>query len=553
MAPTKKSKTSVKKPAVKSPNLISKTTRRRAPKAKEADIDEYDGSKSCESPKDRQKKIARHDKSSNKNQTTQSDPTANSNEGSNSKDPDASTSECSFVFSLTKPPTSKKSKRQETRVSLKTASNEANSSTFEVTSEEPGTADSSTIQIDCDDCFNGSDLDELDKQKKSAPSKKRPRKPRTRNAEEEETMAKLVKKFCREPVTKKGQCLVDDCRSKPITWRPYNLKRHLKQMHSKDYKRLFAEEIDIDKATQIELFNVVQDAVALVTVDGLPLTVFHASGMRGFISPRLKFLQSNGYKISINRWNVLQEVEKVSNYIEGQIKKEMAGKMISVMYDVATKGTLSVLGVNATYIVDGNIVCRSLGIKQINVRHTAVNLADMLYDILAKYEVPLDNVFAAITDNARNVVNSAAVLDRVANSNVNPNEEGVDSTENEFDCVQEFDDDTIDEENESELRNIMENAHNSCRLVDDMCDHIITANDQIVLINHLNCGTHTVQLGVNDAFNDSNAQPTFNEAKEICIALRNQVVMIEFRKIVGKKILPPLDNATRWNSKYVMV
>lgn len=373
--------------------------------------------------------------------------------------------------------------------------------------------------------------------------KKAPRKPRKRPPKQQEVFEKLVLKFQRDASNNKGQCLIEDCRSAPMTWRPSNLKRHLKMMHESHYKNLFAEEVDAEKRMEIELFNVVQDAVEMVSINGLPFSTMNASGMRGFIDARLNTLKSSGYKLTLNRWNVVDEMNKVSKHIEDRLKAELKGKIIHLMLDIATNGTLSMLGVNASFSNEYEIKCPSLGIVKISERHNAVNLAELLYDeILSKYDVPLDYVFTMTTDNGKNVVNTATVLDMVANScdtHVNPL---YDETNQDVDA------------NEAELLNLLNNnGIDYTAILNDIVEDVVQANDKIVLINQINCSTHTLQLAINDCMKESNAVAVLDEAKEICISLRLQIVQIEFNKLEGNKILPPLENSTRWNSRYLMV
>lgn len=375
-------------------------------------------------------------------------------------------------------------------------------------------------------------------------------KPRKKNAEQQKTLDILVEKFQRDTIdSAKGKCLIEGCRSNALSWKPSNLKRHLLQMHQPVYKQLFVEEIDKEKAARIELLNTVLDAVTMVTIDGLPFAALNSAGVKGFVSARLNALGKLGYKISINRKNILFEIEKVSYAIENRISAEMAGKLVCVYFDICTKGTLSVLGVNATYDADDETVCRSLGIYQIDVRHNAVNLANMNFDILSKFNVQLLQVFAMVSDNARNAVNTAEVLDFVANSA----NECDDSKEDDIYYDGDVDDDIIGEENDVELRKIINNAHKFDQLLDDLGNEIRSTNNKIVLINHINCGTHTLQLAVNDAIRDSNIESIFAKAKDLCNDMRSQVVMIEYRKLNGHKKLPPMDNATRWNSRFIMV
>lgn len=111
----------------------------------------------------------------------------------------------------------------------------------------------------------------------------------------------------------------------------------------------------------------------------------------------------------------------------------------------------------------------------------------------------------------------------------------------------------LGEENEAEFQNIANNVHKFDQLLDDLNQEIIRSSDKIAIINHINCGTHTLQLAVNNAIKDSNIDIILNEAKEICNDMRSQVAMIEYRKLNGNKKLPPMENATRWNSRYIMV
>lgn len=101
-----------------------------------------------------------------------------------------------------------------------------------------------------------------------------------------------------------------------------------------------------------------------------------------------------------------------------------------------------------------------------------------------------------------------------------------------------------------ELRNVMTAQ---THLIEDMAERVAEQNTSIELINHINCSAHVLQLAVNDALAGSNSQNIIRAVHDMCVLMRTQIVMIEFRKLDSKTILPPLDNATRWNSKFMMV
>lgn len=387
------------------------------------------------------------------------------------------------------------------------------------------------------------------------PVPKKVRKPQKQKAESE-TLIKLKKRFSVDVKTGAVKCEVNNCRANPfITWRSNNLKRHLEICHTDEYAKDFSEEANDHKKAQVEAYKIVQDAVELVTVNGYPFALLSSTGMRGFIDSRIENLKQKGFRLpSINRTSILQEIEQTSESIVNQIKQELNGKIISLMFDIATKSTLSVLGLNATFMVNDAVLFRTLGVIQINVRHNAINIADLIYDILRKFDIKLNQVFSITTDNARNVTNVSKVLNSVV--------EGVESTcsndcdKDNYDFEQESDEDdeNIGAENETELQNVLDSAAFFENLLHGVALQFSTnSNNLIDIINQVNCGTHTLQLSINDGLKESDAISTIEEVKGMCVAMRTQVVMIEFRKLTDTKIIPPLSNDTRWNSAYLMV
>lgn len=99
----------------------------------------------------------------------------------------------------------------------------------------------------------------------------------------------------------------------------------------------------------------------------------------------------------------------------------------------------------------------------------------------------------------------------------------------------------------------MNNVAEHTKLVQEMASGIKSKNDSIVIINQVNCGTHVFQLAVNEALQKSNSAGIIHLVHDMCNLMRSQIVMIEIRKLGNRCILPPMDNATRWNSKYLMV
>lgn len=376
-----------------------------------------------------------------------------------------------------------------------------------------------------------------------------PRKRKLR-PEDQRTLEILAEKFRSDQCGAKV-CQVPNCKSKPLASdKPSNLKRHLAALHPVLYEDLFPHEVSNKKKAQLDAFNTVQDAIELVTVNGQPFSVLDCSGMKGFIKSRVAALRSEGQNALINRHKIVDEVAKESDLIREYISNEVKGKFISIMFDVCTISTLSMLGVEAVFMKEGEVICRSLGPMIIEERHTSVQLANMLYDIFKQYGISLTNVFSATTDTAKNATATSRVLNSVA---IEKDDGNFDDTI--FDMNPDDDDEYfgIDEQNEAELQKVIQNMAAHDQLVEEMTKHIASTNTSLTLINQVNCGTHVTQLSINGAIRESNSLDIIQKVHQMCVLIRTQVVMIELRKMNKQIILPPLDNDTRWNSKYLLV
>lgn len=386
---------------------------------------------------------------------------------------------------------------------------------------------------------------------KQVPNKQRAPRKRKLRPEDERTLKLLTEKFhC---VENGAKCQLPNCKSKPLkSLKTSNLKRHILQVHPKDFATIFPNEVSSKKRAELDAFNLVQDAIELVTVNGQQFSILSATGMKGFIRSRLDAIRAEGVSLkgSVDRFNIVKLVAEEAELIKKRISEEVKGKTVSIMFDVCTIATLSMLGVQAVYMKGEDVVCRSLGTIQIEERHTSVNLADMVFDILAEYNITLPKVISITSDTAKNAIATTEILNLVAESK---GESNIDSSF--FDIPSDEEDDGlefgVDVENEVELQKVIQVQ---TELVQDMSGKIASkSGDKIVLINQINCGTHVFQLAVNDAIAKSNSKGTIDSVHNMCVLMRNQIVMIEIRKLGSKVILPPMDNLTRWNSKFLMV
>lgn len=178
----------------------------------------------------------------------------------------------------------------------------------------------------------------------------------------------------------------------------------------------------------------------------------------------------------------------------------------------------------------------------------------MVHDILGEYGKSLSDVFSSTTDTENSAVATINVLDWIVDNNIKVTAD--DNDESFFDLGPDYDDELefgIDAENEIELQRVIENTNAQTQLVEEMTKTIVAKNTSIVNINQINCGTHVVQLCFNDALNVTDAKDVIGMVHHMCLLMRTQIVMIQIRKLDAKIILPPMDNSTGWNSKFLMV
>lgn len=357
----------------------------------------------------------------------------------------------------------------------------------------------------------------------------------------------------------KYHCRVADCKTKLTRDGIYYRKRHLLQKHESIYKDLFREEVDYKIQQYIDAFEVMQNAVELVTVNGYPFSLLNKPAFRKLIAPGLNRLAENGIIITVNRKEIGLQIKSTSLMIHKMIASELKNRMFSIMFDITTKSTLSVLGINASYMINDVVVCRSLGVIQLTERHFGTNIAPMIEQILESYGVHLKQLFASTTDNGSNMLKTTRILNHLVNGqSVSSDDENDNNNQSEMEIGDETNFEfipPIGDENiaDAEDDDITVHTQSFIEIVNNMTQDLTLRNNYLFLINLVNCCSHTLQLAVSEAIKQSSAWRVLNRTRAMCKSLRNQVVNIEFRKLSPKTALPPLDTVTRWNSEYIMV
>lgn len=389
------------------------------------------------------------------------------------------------------------------------------------------------------------------------PPPKKPKRIAKKITVEDEMFDALKKYFVREENGIK--CLIPDCTSTVSRYQLYYFKRHFHNKHASLLKELFPEELSIEKQHEIAALELVLNAVELVTVNGYPFSILDATALKSMLSQQIQQLEQNGYKVTINRHMISQKIDEIARAITNRIRDELKDKMLSIMFDICTKRTFSVLGVSATTMINNEVIARSLGMIQLKERHRGPYLANVTEDLLKQYDVKLKQIYSGTADQAKNMTNTVRNLNLLAyNEENHPENDLIGNELNDTDSEGDggiSDDDGIrmETENQMELMNELNNEERFVELVDSMTVDLSSRNNFLSPIQKNHCCAHTLQLAINDAMNRSDAKSMILEVREMMKLLRTTVVNVKFRKLAPNCILPRQYIDIRWNSDYQMV
>lgn len=306
-------------------------------------------------------------------------------------------------------------------------------------------------------------------------------------------------------------CLNDSCAGKRMSSHAGNLERHLKHMHSDAYrayldkKLLKKDNLDNDTikiCSTLSVSTIEKSIVELFTKNGRPLRMADDPAFKELSKPVFDAL-----KITLNEHNVMERIIKFSNNLKKEITEECRGRLLSLKIDGATRQNLSVLGVNVQYIKNKTVIIQTLAIKELKKSHTSEYIKAMIIEVLGEYEISLQQILTITTDNGSNMIKAVKDL----NENL--------KNENNF--------------NTGSTLELIENKFSSNT------------------ITNIRCGSHTLQLCVNDVLKHENVKEKIDTLRHIVKKLRTQTYINILKNSDLKR--PVIDCITRWNSTYDML
>jgi len=351
------------------------------------------------------------------------------------------------------------------------------------------------------------------------------------------------------------------CNTELKSSHPENLMRHLKRKHPQHF-----EEIDIKrkqkkaKTTDIqqsslhsfisvsvkETINIKTSAdtlinacVEMVTKNGRPLAAIEDSGFRKIIDPILNALKN---KTTINRHNIVDEINKKAKILIEDIKLMVKDTIISLKVDSASRLDRSILGLNAQFIHNAKIIVKTLAMIELKEKHTSDYIVQQILNTLDKYDISSNNIYSFTSDNGANMVKAGNVL---ANFQCTAN-----NLEPEVDDDYDNEDDLVDNYNENELLN-----NNNNYLTNELLDNIDIEIGHISdsgFVNSIRCAEHTLQLAIMDFLKIFESKRNIlKKSAAVVKKLRNPSILALIKKENLNK--PILHCVTRWDSTYKML
>lgn len=348
-----------------------------------------------------------------------------------------------------------------------------------------------------------------------------------------------------------------------------NLGSHIEHVHPEIYFTKIRPKKKVPLS--VKRLQILLNAVELVTVNGRPFSYLLDSGYKAGIVNKLQKLRDAGIGINFTNENlheVKEWLKKVAGKVRAKIRSEVTKKMVSVMVDIGTKNKRSVFGVTIQFIVGKKLVVRSLGLIELQERHTGKYLSKVLFDRLKEYGIEKRQVISITTDNGKNVVKMVRDFNEIdvncLNTEVRPNlwlasrslfnEFDEINEENADEEIQQFLTNMITDEEALEMLFHQEELDRNAALLSSTSEEFIAA-DQIWDTTGVNCVAHTVQLAIKEALKniDIAYSNVIELAREAAKFLRKQSTRYDLKNDGFEFSMPRMDCETRWCSTCIMV
>lgn len=356
------------------------------------------------------------------------------------------------------------------------------------------------------------------------------------------------------------KCLVDECNSSLSS--SSAAVRHLKNQHKNivnsidSLKKEPTQDNLIEvkfKASPIMVWNAIMQ---IIVFGAIPFTILKSKGFRYLLNPFTAAFRSAGLKYSVNRTNTQSKIEEKTEQVKQIIKKEVDGKMICLLLDIASRYNRSIFGINIAYFYNGKVRVRTIGMHSLKISQTARNLYDIVKSRLNEFGITIEQIFAVTTDNGKNLIK----LSKLIKSELSQSDQFDSDAEDE----EEYDDyDDGEDENQATHNNDSDEQINE-HLFDPEIFNEEYFRDLLLnvrkefncsydgLFNGITCAAHGLHLVVIKSLNlCADMDPLILKCRTLVKKLRTPSLRGALHENGKRSAL--LDVKTRWSSIYNMV
>lgn len=328
-----------------------------------------------------------------------------------------------------------------------------------------------------------------------------------------------------------------------------NLKDHLNHKHKStadslnlvpQKKRKSSESKSLITITNFQVdLNEIRRGILLFVVD--KFISFRAFDSEGFKLAFSDLLAEIGVKINRN------EIKKLILFASEKLRllliDLLKNKMISIMYDGASRHNRSVFGVKAQFIEGKEVRVVGLGAVTMSQRHTAVNYNLEVKALVENVNKSLADVYSTTSDTAKVMIKLSQLIQE-AQQQYSTFELFVDDNE-DLDFDQPGSDplgifgDIFDANHHNSNEDVVSTFHPG---------NIFVGQSQESISSIIHCGVHVLQLAAHDV--SDNFKHQFDIVRKLVKECKKAEHRDLFRE--AQLAIPVLDTEPRWDTQYSM-
>lgn len=366
------------------------------------------------------------------------------------------------------------------------------------------------------------------------------------------------------------------CKKNIVGTNNSNLSSHLKV-----HRDIYLDICSLNESIEYKRKKLFLDCIEVVGVNGRPFRNLNDSGIVSMNEDLLEELKKAGRELNLSDPN-LKEIKDglkdIAEQIQQEISNEVKNRGISLLIDIVTKRGRSLLGVSIQYRVNGTLHTRSIGMINLEERHTGLYLANLILKRLGELGIDIKQIITITTDNGSNVLKTVRDLEShlkhvIAERQSMHETDDDEAIECEIEAIL-----AAEEEYEDENDQLLELVFDEANQFDDEEENDgptvqeIQANDNLLAAIHLNmtstlglnvvwevgginCAEHTLQLAISDSLGklSKRHQNIMKLCRRFVNLMRNHTTICTLKEANIQHKKPRKDVTTRWGPLYLMV